>query len=542
MKESLEENKHHLPGLDDSCWLLDPSSNAQNEVNYPSLDRDKKTEIAILGGGIAGITCAILLKKKGKKVTLIEAGKIARGVSAQTTAHVSVFQSFLFDYLTTQFGAESAKTCAESQLLAIETLFNLIKEYNIECGAKRSNAYAYAVKREDVNKIKSEFTACKHAGLAVSYLDSSPLPFPTYGSICYPNQGQINPRQYLLALASSIPDENGSSIFENTIALEIKENEKKENNNASNAGIANYEIKTDKGIIYAEKVIVATHFPFPSNGLFFARMKVARSYALGIRISDELPDELYYSSTDPYYYIRTYQDQKGKLVIIGGEDHLTGEERNTLECFQSIKNFAFLNFNVKSIDYSWSTQDNYPFDELPYIGRVSKDNPHLYVATGFSGSGMVYGTLSAMIITELITASDDLISKSYKSYEELYAPYRLNMLASGKEFFLRNFHVAEMFITDRVSSKSKVKNTEEILPGQGAIVHNNNKDLAIYKSEDKSTHILSPTCTHLGCRVRFNHAERTWDCPCHGSRYNFDGKILHGPALKNLERGIKENQ
>ncbi|MBF0208409.1 MAG: FAD-dependent oxidoreductase, partial [Oligoflexia bacterium] len=409
--------------------------------------------------------------------------------------------------------------------LAIDTIFKLAQEYNIECGLKRSKAYFYAVKPEDIVRLEKEFITCEHAGIDVNYIEAAPLPFKTYGSICYNNQGQFNPRQYLLTLAKSIPDSNGSAIYENSVALEIKEVKKNGNSDK------NYEVITDKGVIRAKKVIVATHFPFPYKGLFFAKMKVCRSYVLGIRIADELPEELFYSSTDPYYYIRTHQDSKGKLVIVGGEDHVTAEERNTLECYQSIKKFAENHFNVQSIDYSWSTQDNYTFDELPYIGKVSKDNPNLYVATGFNGSGMIYGTLSGVIIADLIEGNND-----YSYYQDFYDPSRLNILDTGKDLFSRNLHVAEMYVGDRLSSMNKVNSLDKIAAGSGSIAHINGKDLAVYRDDDNKIYALSPVCRHLGCRLRYNEAERSWDCPCHGSRYGVDGNILHGPALKTLEK------
>ena len=343
-------------------------------------------------------------------------------------------------------------------------------------------------------------------------MDAVPLPFKTYGAIQYRDQAQFHPRKYLLGLAQLIPG-GGSFVFENTRAIDVGESEP-------------HQIKTDKGYLTAKNVIIATHFPFLNQGMFFARMEPHRSYVLGVRIADEIPEEMFNSSEETPHYIRTQSTPDGPLVIVGGEDHPTGHEANTTGRYKRLEQFTRSHFKVKSIDYRWSTQDNYSFDRVPFIGRLTGGSKHLYIATAFNGWGMTHGTIAGAILSDLILGGTN-------PFQELYNPGRYKFLVAGKKLITQNIQVAETLLKGRLSKPEKFKGIGQ---GEAKVVEVKGEEVAVYRDDRGNIHAVSPVCTHMGCIVSWNNAEKSWDCPCHGSRFSFDGEVIHSPAARNLEK------
>jgi glycine/D-amino acid oxidase-like deaminating enzyme/nitrite reductase/ring-hydroxylating ferredoxin subunit len=503
-----------VPGKDISYWI-----DSTPATHYPPMESGIHVDVAVLGGGIAGITTAALLKQKGFKVAIIEARRIADLVSGRTTAHISVASTpAYYRNIAHNFGEDNAMACARSIMGAIEKIADLVGKYGIDCDFSRTTEYLYGVELDDVDDLRGEADYERRIGLPVTFENSAPLPFENYGAVKYRGQAEFHPRKYLLGLAATIPGD-GCHIFEETRAHTISEGEP-------------CTIETDRGPLKAREVVVATGSPITNLGFLFARMVVRRSYVLGIRIQDDLPDHaLFYSNEEPCHYIRKVPSSPG-LVLVGGEDHITGEIEDTKKRYAMLEKFCRDHFRLESIDYSWSSQCNYSFDTLPFIGKLPGSD-HQYVATGFKGTGMTYGTLSGMVIS-------DLISYGVNPYEALYSPGRVNVLASGEMFLKRNMHVAQMFAQARLEKPEPVS---KVGNGQAALAEVDDHKAAAYRDNAGNLHAVSPVCTHMGCYVRWNNAELTWDCPCHGSRYSHDGENLNAPAsfsLAPVEKGRKK--
>jgi glycine/D-amino acid oxidase-like deaminating enzyme/nitrite reductase/ring-hydroxylating ferredoxin subunit len=509
MAVSIDMSKHGVPGRAESYWIA-----STPDTNYPTLKENLKVDVAVLGGGITGITTALLLKKRGLKVALVEAGKIVRGVTGYTTAHISSAQAFYYKDVMGMYGEDKARQCANSCQASIETIAGLVREYGIDCDFRRTAEYVYAASRDDVGELKEEMDAEKRLGLPVSYVDRAPLPFDNYGALRYENQGEFHPRKYLLPLAKAV-DGDGSYVFEGTRALDIDEGEP-------------CTVKTTHGKLFANDIVLATHIPFTNKDLIPARIKPVMSYVLGIRIDGELPNEMFYSTEEPCHYIRTQPTPEGQLVIVGGEDNPVGKVIDTEEKYRKLEAYARSHFKVKSVDYSWSTHDNYTFDKLPFIGRYNTSK-HFYVGTGYKGTGMTYGTVAAMILTDQITGSKS-------PYGDVYSLGRIE-LPGAADFLKTQTGIVKMFTEGRLE---KPEDLSKIPPGKSGLAEVNGHKAAVYKEPSGKVHAVSPQCTHMGCYVSWNDGELTWDCPCHGSRFKEDGNVFHGPAVYDLKDRTKK--
>jgi glycine/D-amino acid oxidase-like deaminating enzyme/nitrite reductase/ring-hydroxylating ferredoxin subunit len=467
-------------------------------------------DVAILGGGIAGMTAAALLKEQGFKVAVVEAGRVANLATGHTTAHISAAATpSYYRNIDSMFGEGSARVCARSVLDSIEKIAELVGTRGIDCDFSRATEYLYRADNRVGFGFRDEGAFESRIGLPVSFVESVPLPFETFGALVYRDQAEFHPRNYVLGLAATIPGD-GSHVFEGTRATSVVEGDV-------------CRIRAGGASMKARDVVIATGSPISNLGFLPGRMTVRRSYVLSIRTEESIPEHtMFYSSEEPCHYIRSVPS--GHLLV-GGEDHPTGEERDTRRRYSVMERYCRDRFKVTSIDNSWSTQDQYPFDRLPFIGLLP-GSKHQYVATGFKGTGMTYGTLSGMIIT-------NLIAKGRDQYASLYSPRRLDIVASGKRLLKRNLHVAELFAMDRLrtfsTAPSPGKKEAEIVAAEG-------KRSATFMDESGVLHAVSPVCKHMGCYVRWNNAERTWDCPCHGSRYDVDGNVISAPTTKGLSK------
>jgi len=479
--------------------------------DYGTLEEGLTVDVIILGAGIAGITSAYLLKKAGLSVALIEARKIVKDVTGHTTAKITSAHNVIYSNLESNFDNNGARIYAEANERAIDKIESIVKERNIECDFKRMPCYVYSEDEKDM--IKKEAKACENAKLPVSYTKSTPLPYDVAAAIKYKNQAEFHPRKYLLNLADTIPG-NGSYIFEGTRAIDVKKGEMNE-------------VVTDKGSVQAKNVVVTTHIPFYDPGRLFAQMYPSMSYALGFYASEPFPEGMFIS-TQPTFTYRSTPSDKGEMIIVSGANHKAGHEKDTLKFYKKLEKHARDHFNVKSIDYHWSTMDYITMDKVPYIGKAESDS-RIYVATGFMKWGMTSGTVAAMIITDMILGNDN-------KWSSFFDPSRSKpVLESTKEFLGTNINVAKELLSGRLSRQKSYK-PSELEKGEGRVVNVDGKKVAAYKDENGKVYALSSDCVHLGCQVNWNNAEKTWDCPCHGSRYTYDGEVLHGPALGNLKR------
>lgn len=485
--------------------------------NYPQLQKDFEVDVLIVGGGITGLSTAYFLQQRGKRVAVVEADGIAAGVSGHTTAEITCEHPFQYTHLNDSFGKEITRLYAAANLSAIETIATIVGKEKIDCDFTRSDQFFLTEKKEHLDKLKHEFEIVQSIDLPVTFADAVNAPFKALGAIQYHNQAHFHPTKYLLRLAE-IVQAGGGFIFEHTRAINVTEDEF-------------CVVETERGSIKAKDVVIATHFPILDRGGYFARMKVERSYVLGIYIEEEL-SAMYDDSEDPYHYIRTQKTDKGQLVLVGGEDHPTGEEVDTNEKFHKLEEFARQHFTVRSIEYYWSSQDNYPHDQLPFIGKYTPKSEHLFVATGFNGWGMTHGTISGMLLTDLIT-------KHSNPWEEVYSPQRLHVTNEGVGLLQTGAKVSKNFVATQLQKLKKSQNytsIDEVKPGEFATLKINGESTAVYRDRKGVVHAVSAICQHQGCGLHFNTVEESWDCPCHGSRFSMDGEILHGPTVKPLPK------
>jgi glycine/D-amino acid oxidase-like deaminating enzyme/nitrite reductase/ring-hydroxylating ferredoxin subunit len=500
----------NLPGKPISFWI-DSTPN----TNFSSLTNQVAVDVVIVGAGIVGLTAATLLKRAGKTVAVIESRHIATGVSGHTTAKVTSLHQLIYADLIQQFGEEKARLYAESNQAGLKLVTKFVEEEQIDCDFSRQSAYTYTDKEDNLDQIKEEVEAAVKLGLPASFVRETTLPFPIFGAVKFENQAQFHVRKYLLHLAKGIPD-NGSYLFENTRVQKVEEGEP-------------CQVITDKGTVIAQNVIVATHLPILDQGLFFAKAYPKRSYIIGARIEkSKAPEGMFIGIGEQYRSIRTTPYQDGLLLLIGGEGHKVGTVSDTEEPYLKLEAYARDRFGINSFEYRWSSQDMVSFDKLPYIGKLTPFNQHIYVATGLSLWGMTKGTMSGMLLSDLILGIKN-------PWAELYDATRATPFVTPTSL-KENVDVGIHWVGDRL--KGLGSSLSEVANGEGKLVTVNGDKIAAYRDEQGNLHAVSAVCPHLACVVNWNSAEKSWDCPCHGSRFSCDGEVIHGPAVKDLERSM----
>jgi Rieske Fe-S protein len=345
-------------------------------------------------------------------------------------------------------------------------------------------------------------------------VEEVPLSIPTAGAVRFVDQAEFHPVRFLADVAEAVA-RGGGRIFEYTRALRV------------NDGIP-CRVETGGATITADHVVVATHFPFADRGLFFARQHPERSYCIAARIEGPPPEGMFISAGSPTRSIRSHPIGNEELLIVGGEGHKVGQGGPTAPRYRALEDFATRHFPVTSIEYRWSSQDNMPVDGVPFIGRLAPFQKRLWVATGFMKWGLTNGTAAGMILT-------DLIGGRPNPWAELFDSTRFKPLASAKELVKENANVGVHFVGDHLG-RPDVRSVDELAPGQAGIVRRGAGKVAAYREDDGTLHAVSAVCTHLGCQVKWNEAERSWDCPCHGSRFDPTGRVIQGPAVKDLEQ------
>ena len=482
------------------------------ETNYPALDKNINVDIAIIGGGIVGITAAYLLQKEGFKVAVIEANKIAHGTSAHTTAKITSQHGLIYNNLKKQMGEDKAKQYAEANESAIRFIENTVKENNIDCDFSLKSAYIYTKDNNYIKAIEDEVDAAKSLGIDAYYMKEIPLPFTVKAAMRFDNQAQFHPRKYLLAISNEISNK-GVKIFENTRAVDIEEGDE-------------LSVVTEKGFkIHAKRIIISTHFPFyDGKGFYFSRMYVEKSYIIAIKTNEPFPEGMFINAEDPPRSMRSQRYKDGEMVIIAGENHKVGDETDTNSRYNNLIEFANETFKTQNILYRWSAQDCMTVDDVPYIGNLTSKTPNIYVATGFKKWGMTSGTAAALIIKDLIVKGDS-------PYLPVFYPSRTDISASAEEFINQNADVVKELVTGKLKAAPKDFKLEN---GEGRAVEVDGKKIGAYKDNKGNIHMVDKTCTHLGCELKWNDGEKSWDCPCHGSRFSIDGDIIEGPASKPL--------
>jgi glycine/D-amino acid oxidase-like deaminating enzyme/nitrite reductase/ring-hydroxylating ferredoxin subunit len=489
------------------------------KTSFASLNNDVVCDVCVIGAGISGLTAAYMLAKEGRKVVVIDREtQLASHESGLSSAHLSNALDDRYTHLRRLHGEQGARLAAESHTAAIDEIERIVNEENIRCDFERVPGYLILGPDDNPKILEEEFEAARAAGLTdVEMADHSPEAF-FHACPClkFPRQAQFHPVRYLIGLAKAV-QRAGGRIFTQTAAIEVE-------------GGRPARVHTLLGHrILCEDVIVATNVPFNDKITMHTKIAAYRSYVIGIEVPwGQIAPALYWDTADPYHYVRLVRDtvMMRDLIIAGGEDHRVGHEEAPEHRFQALIDWARERLGLDGpVMERWSGQIIEPIDGLAYIGRNPADSDNVYIATGDSGHGLTHGTLAGMILRDLILSRDN-------PWTELYDPGRINLRGLGT--YLKEAVQSTAPFADWLTP-GKVDSVAEIQPGEGAVLRDGLRKVAIYKDTFGNLHSLSATCSHLGCVVRWNGAEKTWDCPCHGSRYNRYGEVVNGPAPYGLK-------
>jgi glycine/D-amino acid oxidase-like deaminating enzyme/nitrite reductase/ring-hydroxylating ferredoxin subunit len=477
----------------------------------PALTTEARSDVAVLGGGITGLTTALLLAESGMDVCLLEGRRLGTGVTGNTTAKLSSLHGLSYASIARAHGLETARAYGEANEAGIAAVVRIAERLGIECELRRTPNFTYAVEPSGVADVEREVGVAAEAGLPATFAEDLDLPFPVAGAVRFDDQAEFHPVKYLAGLAAAA-EAAGARVFEDTWAVSVDEG-------------APCRVGTSAGhSLVADHVLVATHFPVFDRGLYFARIHPERSYAVAGEVAGDTPAFMYLSTESPAHSIRTHRLADGRnILIVGGEGHKTGQADEAAR-FDRLEAYAAEHFGLTRPEFRWASQDNMPADSLPYVGRYHPRAKRLWVATGFRKWGLAMGTSAAAMLT-------DLIAGRKTRWAEAFDPNRLRPRAALPSLAKENANVGFHFFRDRARRGS----VDGIQPGEGRIVGEGLAQRAVHRDDTGRLHTLSARCTHLGCIVKWNTAERTWDCPCHGSRFAATGEVVQGPAVSPLE-------
>ncbi len=479
-------------------------------VKYPAISKNEVSEVVIVGGGISGLSVAYELLTRGKSVVVLEGKELGAGETGRTSAHLSNALDEGYQKLQTLFGIDGAKLAAESHTAAIDWIENIVKTENIDCDFERVDGYLIS---DDKNLLDNELKATHQSGLKEVTLSEIKVANQLHQCLLFPGQGQFHVMKYLNGLAEAII-KKGGKIFTNSLVTTVEESEQ-------------LIIKIKDYQVTCQAAVIATNTPFIDRFTMHTKQAAYRSYVVGLTIPQgQVNTALYWDTKEPYHYVRVVAGTDGNdILLVGGEDHKTGQANDAALRFRHLSDWAKTMFGIEGKEaFTWSGQVMEPIDGLAFIGR-NPGSKNIYIVTGDSGHGLTHGTIAGILISDLILGKDN-------TWTDLYNPSRKNVRAFG-QFFKESCNVAAQYAQH--FKKGDVDSEAAIKPGSGAIVKKGLKKLAVYKDDKGKLHSCSALCPHLGCVVAWNTSEKTWDCPCHGSRFSATGKVLNGPANEDLE-------
>jgi glycine/D-amino acid oxidase-like deaminating enzyme/nitrite reductase/ring-hydroxylating ferredoxin subunit len=526
MKDTEKAEANVTSGKHTSYWL-----DSTEPIKYTPLNKDIQTDVVIIGGGIAGVSVAYCLMQSGKKVVLVEDGYIGSGETGRTSAHlVSALDDRYYD-LEKMYGAALTKTIADSHKTAIDFIERTIKYENIECDFERVDGYLFLHPTDKEDSLKKELEAGLNAGLEVVELPATPGIKESVKCLKFYNQAQFHPLKYMEGLCKAIV-ERGGLIFTETSADKI-----------NSEGVV-----TKNGFnIKAEQIVVATNTPVNNKYVMHLKQYPYRTYVIGALIKkDSVKKALWWDTGDmsinadipPYHYIRVQKlDKEYDLIICGGEDHPVGiEDRKEIsgeDRYGLLEFWLRKHFDIEDVIYQWSGQIMEPMDCLGYIGRNPNDKENVFIVTGDSGNGLTHSTIAGILIT-------DMINGKKNEWEKIYDPSRFKIMKAGRTFF-KELVGGLLHYYKQKPKDAKTVEISEIKPKEGKIIDIDGEKFGAYRDPKGLLHVVKAECTHLKCIIKWNSDEETWDCPCHGSRFTMEGKVIHGPANDDLPHYNEEN-
>lgn len=496
-----------------SFWQTTTNLNNTNagEIN------NKKFDILIIGAGLAGINTAYLLANKGYNIGIIEASNIGYGVSSYSTAKITIQHNLIYDYLIRNFGLSVAKNYFNANQDGLEFYKNIVSNLNIDCDFELDKAVLYTTDSNNIYDLKNEQDAYKQLNIKSSLIDNYLLPFPIKAGLEIFNQYKFNPLKYLYII-TKILLKNKIKIYENIRAIDIKQHK------------SPYEVLTSNGKIFADKIVVTTHFPFDKSlGRFYWKMSAEKSYVIAAKTNIKKFNGMYINIDKDIRSIRFQKYGDDNILLLCGCNHMVGMKKDEETCYNELEQYLIKYFSKYTVIKKWSTQDCMTHDKLPYIGTIDNHNNNIYVATGFNKWGMTTSALSSIIISNMILNNNEIY------YDNIFNPNRhmnLNIdsvLDIGKTGIISFIGLVKRIF---LNSHADINDLDKMT---GKIIHSNGIKIGVFLDESNIFHCIKPTCSHLGCELKFNNTEKTWDCQCHGSRYNIYGEILEGPATKPLK-------
>ena len=487
--------------------------------SYAPLEAAREADVCVVGAGIAGLTAAYLLARQGRRVVVLEKDQPGAGETSRTTAHLANALDDRYLAIERQHGEGGAHLAADSHSVAIDRIEQLCADESIDCDFTRLDGYLFLGPDDDERFLRRELEAAHRAGLtSVDWFDAAPVEGVRIGPcLRFPRQGQFHPRKYLAGLLAAL-ERLGVAIHGDSPVTDLRDGE---------PCVA----VTARGPeVRADQVLVATNSPVNDRFAIHTKQAPYRTYAIAARLpKGAVAQALYWDTCDPYHYVRVARggaDGAEDVLIVGGEDHKTGQESDGAERHARLERWM-RQFcpTAGEVLHRWSGQVMEPVDGVAYLGRNPGDR-HVFVATGDSGMGMTHGTIAGLLVSDLIVHGES-------RWAPLYDPSRkTTSLSSAREFLKENLNVALQY--GDWLSPGEVTSADELAPGQGGVVRRGLARIACYRDDEGRLHERSAVCTHLGCVVAWNPTERSWDCPCHGSRFDPDGRVLRGPAISEL--------
>ncbi len=487
------------------------------QQEFRALDRELQVDVAIVGGGITGITAAYLLKKAGHRVALVDRGRCAEAETGHTTAHLTCVTDLRLSGLVDSFGKNHAQAAWDAGLAAIAQIHETTLAEKIDCDFGWVPGYLHtpadAMSDNEIRNLRDDASPAEELGFDVAYVER--VPFFDVPGVRFDRQARFHPRKYLAALLDRI-DGDGSIVCEQTKVDEVSDEGRT--------------IKAHGHTVHCDYLVIATHNPIVGASSFLeaslrqTKLALYTTYAVSGRVaSGAVPDALFWDTANPYIYLRIHREPDFDEVILGGEDHKTGQVTNTSECYERLEQTMRRYLPGVMITHRWSGQVIETADGLPYIGESGS---HQFIATGFAGNGMTFGTLSGMMAT-------DMVQGRRNPWAELFAVDRSKIRDAAWDYLKENADYPYYLFRDRFAG-AEGRTLRAVRRGEGRILELDGRRVAAYRDDDGAVTIRSAVCTHLGCIVHWNAAERSWDCPCHGSRFSPTGQVIGGPAESPL--------